>query len=405
MTLSVPRLSVVVPVHQGAALLPGALEALAASDLPRSAWELVVVDDASTDATSLVAARHADMVVRLAGAARGPAYARNRGFEASRGDVVVFVDPDVRVAPDALRRFDALFAEDAGADAAFASLDPDADVPGTLSRFHHLLRHWIHTRDAGEVETFWSGCGAVRRRALLQTGLFDEWHYTRPEAEDVELGRRLHAAGHRIVLRPEIRAARPRPRTLVTVLRDDFARRAVPRAWLLHHERRSASTGMRRPWRDLVCSAAVALATLAAVLAVVLGSAAPLAAAALSLALVAFLNRDFYALARTKRGLGFAALSFPLHLLCYAVDLAAAVTGRVLHALMGAPPARVDVAARLGAEGAATWPPHPARPPSSLWTRPVRGAGSARAGGAGPLVVPLAAAANRTESTGRGGVP
>lgn len=369
MHLAAPRLSVIVPAHQGAGFLSAALEALAASDLPRTDWELVVVDDASTDETSLVAARYADTVVRLAGAARGPAYARNRGFEASVGAVVVFVDADVCVAPNALRGFAQLFDEEPGASAAFASLDPDARLPGTLSQFHHLLRHWIHQRDAGWVETFWGGCGAVRRRALLQAGLFDEWHYNRPEAEDVELGRRLRASGHRILLRPAIRASRPRRRTLRTLLREDFARRAVPRAWLLHHERRNASTGMRRPPLDVACSAAVALASVAVVAAAVLGALWPLWVAALALGAVAALNLGFYSFVRRKRGIGFALAAFPLHLLYFAVDVAAAVAGRVLHTMVGEPPARVDVAARLGAEGAETWPPHPSRPGHSLWIR------------------------------------
>ena len=70
-----------------------------------------MVDDASTDETAVVAARYADTIVRLPGKPHGPAYARNRGFEASRGDVVIFIDADVCVHPDTLRRFAWRFAE------------------------------------------------------------------------------------------------------------------------------------------------------------------------------------------------------------------------------------------------------------------------------------------------------
>ncbi|MET0395792.1 MAG: glycosyltransferase, partial [Longimicrobiaceae bacterium] len=73
-----PRLSVVVAVHDGEAVLPRSLAALAASGLPRAEWELVVVDDASADQGVLRAAEHADVVVRLPGRPRGPAYARPR---------------------------------------------------------------------------------------------------------------------------------------------------------------------------------------------------------------------------------------------------------------------------------------------------------------------------------------
>jgi glycosyltransferase involved in cell wall biosynthesis len=95
MTRPLPFLSVIVPAYNGTRVLPRALDALAASDLPRSCWELIVVDDASTDDTAILAARYADVVVRLPGRPHGPAYARNRGFEAARGPVAVFIDADV----------------------------------------------------------------------------------------------------------------------------------------------------------------------------------------------------------------------------------------------------------------------------------------------------------------------
>ncbi|HEV2132004.1 MAG TPA: glycosyltransferase, partial [Longimicrobiaceae bacterium] len=63
--ISLPFLSVIVPAHQGGQVLPLALEALQRSDLPRECWELIVVDDASTDRTSIIAARYADTVIRL----------------------------------------------------------------------------------------------------------------------------------------------------------------------------------------------------------------------------------------------------------------------------------------------------------------------------------------------------
>ena len=55
-----PLISIIVPVHQGARTLPHALSAIADSDLARDAWELVVVDDASTDDTAMIAAKYAD---------------------------------------------------------------------------------------------------------------------------------------------------------------------------------------------------------------------------------------------------------------------------------------------------------------------------------------------------------
>jgi len=73
--VSEPMLSVVMPVRNGLKVLPQSLTALEESDLPRDLWELIVVDDASTDETPELAARWADVVVRLPDSPHGPGYA------------------------------------------------------------------------------------------------------------------------------------------------------------------------------------------------------------------------------------------------------------------------------------------------------------------------------------------
>jgi GT2 family glycosyltransferase len=362
-----PLLSVVVPVHQGAERLAGPLAALAGSTLPRARWELVVVDDGSTDHTSVVAARWADVVVRLAGAPRGRAYARNRGFEAAHASVVVFMDPEYRVRPDTLERLVELFAADRELGAAVATLDPDAAAAGFGARFHHLLHHWAHR--TGEAEVFWTGCAAVRRNAFRQAGGFDEWHYAGPAGEGLEFGRRLHRAGHRVVQSPDVRVAQAGRADLATLLRAEFAEHAVPRAWLFHHEREAAvaerSRGAAAPAAAIAAAPALALA-----LAVIFHSVSAFAVALGSLAAVIYLHRGFYGFLRRRQGLWFAVRAFPLHLVYLGVEVAAALTGLVLHAFLGAPPAPPRVAARMGMEALPTWPPHPACPGSSVWTRP-----------------------------------
>ena len=80
------RLSVIVPAYNGTGVLEKSLSALRDSDLSRKHWELIVVDDASTDDTGTLAAQYADRVVRLDGRPHGPSYARNRAAELAKGD-------------------------------------------------------------------------------------------------------------------------------------------------------------------------------------------------------------------------------------------------------------------------------------------------------------------------------
>jgi len=246
-----PFMSVIVPVYQGARVLPRCLAALRASQMPEGSWELIVVDDASTDATALIAAEFADAVVRLPDRPRGPAYARNRGVEVARGDIVVFVDADVCVHVDTLRRFTSVFTHEPDISAVFGAYDTAPEAPQIVSQYRNLLHHYVHWQSAGEAETFWGGCGAIRRQVFMEAGRYDEWSYPRPQIEDVELGHRVRALGHRILLRPEIQCTHLKRWTLRSMVSTDFFRRGVPWASLLLRERtatpccrRSAAPGL-----------------------------------------------------------------------------------------------------------------------------------------------------------------
>jgi hypothetical protein len=363
-----PTLSVVVAVHGGSAVLPRALAALAASDLPRAEWELVVVDDASTDGSALLAAERADVVMRLPGKPRGPAYARNRGAEVARGEVLVFVDADVCVHPETLGRFARLFAEQPGLSAAFGSYDAKPDAPGVVSQFRNLLHHYVHQQAGGSAETFWSGCGAIRAAAFRDVEMFDEWHYGRPQVEDIEMGRRLRARGHRIELHPEIQCTHLKRWTLRGMVATDFTGRGVP--WMRMLLQEGAVSDFRalnlRPVERL--SALLALLTVvAAVAAGELLSLEVLAVAALALGGIVALNHGFYGFLLRARGPAFLLAAVPLHLVFYLTASVAAAGGYLTHALFGAPAAAPEVEAQE-ALGIRTWPPCPRRPSAGMWT-------------------------------------
>jgi GT2 family glycosyltransferase len=366
-----PLMTVIVPVHQGSSVLPLSLSALQRSTLARDLWELIVVDDASTDATALVAARYADTVVRLPGKAHGPAYARNRGFEASRSELVVFVDADVCVHPKTLQRFTELFEADPDVSAIFGSYDSSPSHPGLISEFRNLLHHHVHQRDAGEAETFWAGCGAVRASAFRDVGGFDEWHYFRPQIEDIELGRRLRLRGHRILLRPEIQGTHLKRWTLKDVMSTDFTHRGVPWTRLLLQEGPNrSSTTLNLRVSERICTALAGLGWLALIAALVLANPVPLLLVAVTVLSIAGVNREFYRFVARERGLPSALGMLPLHLLYYGTNVFSVIMGWMLHVLLGEPQAPVTVAAVAGMD-LKTWPPSPSRPRTGVWNVPL----------------------------------
>lgn len=96
-------ISVVMPCHNAAALLPDQLEALCGQTVTQG-WELVVVDNGSSDDTRATVERFRDRLPALtllhAGERRGAAYARNVGVAAATGDRLLFCDADDVVAAD-----------------------------------------------------------------------------------------------------------------------------------------------------------------------------------------------------------------------------------------------------------------------------------------------------------------
>lgn len=361
-------MSVVVPVHNGAATLPLVLSALADSDLPRDEWELVVVDDASADESAAIAARYSQTVVRIPGKPHGPAYARNRGVEVAQGSIVLFIDADVVVHRDTLRRFREVFEEDEDLGAVFGSYDASPPAPGLVSQYRNLLHHYTHQHGGGERDTFWAGAGAVRREVFEEAGMYDEWHYPRPQIEDIELGGRITRLGHRIVLRPDLQVTHLKRWTFVGGVRTDLRDRGIPWARLLLHRGAFAKSGaLNLRWTEKAATALVWLAMLTAVLAIWRGSVIFTALSAASLGTVIITNLPLLRYMARVRSPWFAVRIIPLQLLYHALNGISFGIAWFLKELVGAP-IQDPVVEAYAEVGLKRWPPVPSKSRPSTWT-------------------------------------
>lgn len=329
--LTPPHLSVIVPVRNGAEQLAESLPALRASDLASDRWELIVVDDGSTDRTAEVADRYADRVLRLEGGPRGPAYARNRGAEAARGDVLAFVDADVCVHRNALSAMVDTLARRTDVSAIFGAYDTNPRAPGVVSQYRNLLHHYVHTTQPGDADTFWAGLGAVRRLIFLQVGGFDEVRYPRPQIEDIELGYRLRSSGCRILLDPAIQGTHLKRWTLSQIVAGDVLNRGAP--WMaLLLERRSVGAGtLNIGIQEKVMTGLAVAGTLAIPAAALTGNRALLSLGGASLLAVLAGNAPMIRWFARVRGRRFAAAVLPLRLLYYllnGVSVGLALVGR-----------------------------------------------------------------------------
>lgn len=101
-------ISVIIPTYQHAASLPAVLDGIFAQTL--APGEVIVVNDGSTDDTLSVLKPYLGRITLINQSNQGPQAARNAGFDASKGDLVIFCDADVRMRPDMLEKLAAALA-------------------------------------------------------------------------------------------------------------------------------------------------------------------------------------------------------------------------------------------------------------------------------------------------------
>jgi glycosyltransferase involved in cell wall biosynthesis len=183
-----PKVSVVVCAHNGADTLRWCLEGLRKLDYPD--YEVIVVDDGSTDSTAVTASECGFPAISTPN--RGLSSARNTGLEAASGEIVAYLDCDARPDRDWLRYLAAAFRASDHAGIGGPNVPPPdgwvadcvANAPG--GPVHVLLSD----REAEHIP----GCNmAFRRQRLIEVGGFDPRF--RAAGDDVDLCWRLQERG------------------------------------------------------------------------------------------------------------------------------------------------------------------------------------------------------------------
>ena len=195
-------ISFIVPAHNEAQLLGATLASLRdAAAGARQACEIVVVDDASTDATAQIAERHGARVIRVEH--RQIAATRNAGARTANGDLLVFIDADTLV--DAELVSAAVAAIDDGAVGGGATIRLQG-TPSWHERWAVALLGWVF-RLTGIAPGCFLFC---TRAAFSAVDGFDERYYA---AEDVAMSRALARIGRFVILRAKARTSDRKLRT------------------------------------------------------------------------------------------------------------------------------------------------------------------------------------------------
>lgn len=216
MSSSTPRISVVIPAHNSRETIQACLDSVVALDHP--SYEIIVVDDGSTDDTAQLCARY-DTAIRLIRLEQGgPARARNKALEVARGELVAFTDADCLVDRAWLRELEAGLNSPETVGAGGDQRSPADEVP-----FGRAVQDFMKTigfmtgyiKPAGAsliIETDHNpSCNALYRKdALIGVGAFDESLWP---GEDVDVDYRLVRKGYRLTYNPGAVVSHYRPKT------------------------------------------------------------------------------------------------------------------------------------------------------------------------------------------------
>lgn len=191
-----PRISVVVATRNGARTLDDCLESLRHLRYPD--YEVIVVNDGSTDGSAAIIERYPFRVITTPG--RGVSAARNEGLRAATGEIVAYIDADARADPDWLSYLAATFLESDVVGVGGPNLVPPEDP---------WLAKCVYRSPGGPTQVMLDdrcaehipGCNmGFRKWALEEIGGFDEIFTT--AADDVDICWRLLDRGHRIGFSP-----------------------------------------------------------------------------------------------------------------------------------------------------------------------------------------------------------
>ncbi len=240
--MSGPRISVLIPTFERAILLREALCSLASQSLPRDQFEVIVVDDGSTDNTREVALYFdSELSIHYTYQANsGIASAKNHAVQLARAPILLFMDDDdiaeENLLAEHLQSHQAWPAQTI-AILGFTGLGGEAAC-SPLMRFVTEVSYSLYGYPKirhGEVLNytyFWGGRTSCKKSLLLKHGLFDP--VFRFGCEDIELGYRLSAHGLKVVYNSNARCKTIRAASL-----EEFCRRSERQGssnWLFYQK-------------------------------------------------------------------------------------------------------------------------------------------------------------------------
>ncbi len=198
--MSGSKITVVVPVYNSASTLYECLSAIFKSNYPP--YEVVVVDDCSTDESLQIAGNFPCRIIKLK-ANSGAAIARNRGVESATGDIISFLDSDVIIPENALSIISETFEQKSDISGVIGLLSNKIRYRNLCSRYKNSYMHYTYMKLPENVAVFYTSTASIKKDVFENCGGFDE-NYKSASIEDLEFGQRIANNGYMLYLNKDL---------------------------------------------------------------------------------------------------------------------------------------------------------------------------------------------------------
>ena len=206
-----PKISVVIPTKNRSALLAETIERVESQTVPKDHYEVVVIDNNSTDDTRAVLEQKARIYSNFKFDFQkkpGAAATRNTGIRLTNSDLILFVDDDVRAEPALVEAHLDCQGNNPNTSVIGAVNMPWGDTSDPFLKYlrdHRILNPY--TPSKGPIDfSYYHTCNvSTPTQMLLDVGCFNE-NFKMYGMEDIELGYRLERAGCRMAFAPDARA-------------------------------------------------------------------------------------------------------------------------------------------------------------------------------------------------------
>lgn len=197
-------ISVIVPAYNAESTIKECLSALTKQTVPQSDYEIIVVDDGSTDKTSEIAQQFP--VVYLREENQGPAMARNLGAQVAKGEIILFTDSDCIPEPDWIESMLIPFAtepEVVGVKGVYLTQQKQLAARFAQAEFEERYARLKKYRYIDFVDSYSAG---FKRDVFLSVGGFDP-QFAVANNEDVELSYKLAQKKYKMVFQPKAKVS------------------------------------------------------------------------------------------------------------------------------------------------------------------------------------------------------